>query len=127
MWDRRQHARHRGRNADAGRKRRDRIGRVDCVLIRAEDEPRHHLDPRLLNRCNRRGDIDLSIDATETNLNSDKCLFWHSNTLKRLIGMAYARRDDELGYEHSADASREDRPLLTATRPERTTRSPRSV
>jgi len=36
------------------------------------------------------GGIDLPIDAAEANLNSNTCLVWHSNTLKRLIGMAYA-------------------------------------
>lgn len=36
------------------------------------------------------GGIDLPIDATETNLNSDHCLVWHSRKLGKLIGMAYA-------------------------------------
>ena len=36
------------------------------------------------------GGVDLPIDATETNLNSNTCLVWHSRTLGKLIGMSYA-------------------------------------
>ena len=36
------------------------------------------------------GGMNLPIDATKTNLNSDHCLVWHSKKLGKLIGMQYA-------------------------------------
>jgi hypothetical protein len=41
-------------------------------------------------RISQVGGIDLPADATETNLNSNYCLVWHSKKLGKLIGMSYA-------------------------------------
>jgi len=61
-------------------------GRVVAYYVTTNFRPR----PSNRDRITLLGGIDLPSDATETSLNSDKCLVWHSNTLKRLIGMAYA-------------------------------------
>jgi hypothetical protein len=41
-------------------------------------------------RVSQVGGVDLPEDATETNLNNDHCIVWHSQKLGRLIGMSYA-------------------------------------
>ena len=61
MRNRCQHPGHRRRDRDVGRKVRDRAPRLGRVLVGAEDEPRHHLDPLALNGGYGRPDVHLRV------------------------------------------------------------------
>ena len=65
---------------------RTRGGRVIAFHVTIHASPPYSSRERIVLLAG----INLPADATETNLNGNTCIVWHSATLKRLIGMAYA-------------------------------------